>query len=366
MGHWWGKQRVIGFSSAGEATPAAPSQDIRLPALNRSFVLVMTGLCAAAVIAAIYAWVPTRVSRDVWILLAAVLGLAITLYGVGTRAWMLAAFGQLLVLGGVVNFIGALWEGRPDWFWTIGPVLVLGVLGRGAQLWFERKPGTSQQIREPILGLAAVYVWVGVLTSIWWLCEYTPAPHRAWVLIAAGAALFAVAVIRSRSEVLPFSAVYTVVGLLLLWLPQLGTPMVSWLNFGALLVILAQQRVARAQASRLSVPPEAHNTVIVCVAFSFLLLVSRWVLESQSGFYLTVSWSALALVLFVLGMSFRERIYRWAGLAVLGLALARVVLFDVWKLETLNRMLSFLALGIVLLVLGFVYNRYQERIRQWL
>ena len=41
-------------------------------------------------------------------------------------------------------------------------------------------------------------------------------------------------------------------------------------------------------------------------------------------------------------------------------------LFDVWKLETLYRILSFMALGIVLLVLGFIYNKYQEKIKEWL
>jgi len=51
---------------------------------------------------------------------------------------------------------------------------------------------------------------------------------------------------------------------------------------------------------------------------------------------------------------------------VLACALGRVALFDLWKLETLYRVLSFMALGIVLLVLGFIYSRYQEKIKQWL
>jgi len=42
------------------------------------------------------------------------------------------------------------------------------------------------------------------------------------------------------------------------------------------------------------------------------------------------------------------------------------VIFDVWKLETLYRILSFMALGIVLLMLGFIDNKYQEKIKQWL
>ena len=56
----------------------------------------------------------------------------------------------------------------------------------------------------------------------------------------------------------------------------------------------------------------------------------------------------------------------WLGLGVLACALGRVVVFDVWKLETPYRILSFMALGIVLLVLGFIYNKYQEKIKEWL
>jgi len=89
-------------------------------------------------------------------------------------------------------------------------------------------------------------------------------------------------------------------------------------------------------------------------------------MESASGFYLTASWSLLALGLFGVGLLLRERMYRWVGLGVLALALGRVVFFDVWKLQTVYQVLSFMALGIVLLVLGFIYSKYQEKIREWL
>ena len=65
-------------------------------------------------------------------------------------------------------------------------------------------------------------------------------------------------------------------------------------------------------------------------------------------------------------MAFRERMYRWIGLGMLAVALGRVFVFDVWKLETLYRILSFFALGVVLLVLGFIYSKYQEKIKEWL
>jgi uncharacterized membrane protein len=95
-------------------------------------------------------------------------------------------------------------------------------------------------------------------------------------------------------------------------------------------------------------------------------LVSDWVLLGPGGFYLTASWSALAFLLFGCGVVLREKMYRWAGLGILAAALGRVIVIDVWTLEKIYRVLSFMALGIVLLVLGFIYNKYQEKIRQWL
>ena len=118
---------------------------------------------------------------------------------------------------------------------------------------------------------------------------------------------------------------------------------------------------------RYPIRPEIHTAIILMGGFSLWRFLSLWVLEQQpAGFFLTASWSFLALAFFTAGIALRERMYRYLGLGVLACALGRVVIFDVWKLETFYRILSFMALGIVLLVLGFIYNKYQEKIREWL
>ena len=66
------------------------------------------------------------------------------------------------------------------------------------------------------------------------------------------------------------------------------------------------------------------------------------------------------------GFLLRARIFRLGGLGILALALCRIVLVDVWLLDLPLRILSFLVLGSVLLLLGYLYNRYANRIRQWL
>jgi hypothetical protein len=88
--------------------------------------------------------------------------------------------------------------------------------------------------------------------------------------------------------------------------------------------------------------------------------------QTPGGFYLTAGWSLLACAIFILGMLLRERIYRFSGLGLIALALVKIVILDVWGLALVYRIISFMVLGVVLLFIGFLYSRYQDKIRDWL
>jgi hypothetical protein len=178
--------------------------------------------------------------------------------------------------------------------------------------------------------------------------------------------LFLLAGWRSNLEALIFGGVFTLAGMARYAFSTPATPAVYWVNLPALILPLIQQRLAKRWPERYRLPVEGHVSVVVVGSLSLWLLLSRWVMTFAGGFYLTASWSALALVLFLLGMGWRERVYRWTGLGILGAALGRVVIFDIWQLGMIYRVLSLAALGCVLLVLGYLYSRFQERIKQWL
>ncbi|MGE9268500.1 MAG: DUF2339 domain-containing protein [Verrucomicrobiales bacterium] len=97
---------------------------------------------------------------------------------------------------------------------------------------------------------------------------------------------------------------------------------------------------------------------------SVLVAVSTDVLDAFHGNGLVVAWGALALVFFAVGLALRSRPYRLGALGLIGLSVGHVMLVDVMKLGSLGRILSFLSLGVVLLALGYVYNRYHEAIRK--
>ena len=346
LSHWWQRQKVL-------------KTDSRAPLFWRGFY-------ALALMGVLYFWLNPLVDAPAWLMLTSLLAVGITAYGVFTRLWFLAALGQIFLLVSGVQFVWQLLQAKPQWHFPLAPIVALSLLSFGTVRWFQRKPDVSEQIRTPLLQIALLYRWVAMVMSIWWVCDYIPARERIWLLGLLGLLMFLWNGLYPSRETMLFSAAFTLTALALFWLPLLETTTVYWPNLVVIVILLGQRQMAKRLPEYYDLDFRVHATAIIVGGLSLWLFLTRWVCQNASGFYLTASWSALALALFTVGMTLRERVYRWLGLSVLAFALGRIVIFDVWKLETLYRILSFMALGIVLLVLGFIYNKYQEKIKEWL
>jgi len=134
----------------------------------------------------------------------------------------------------------------------------------------------------------------------------------------------------------------------------------------ALLALFAMQQILTRRKQYLAVSTGIHGAIVLVAGVTLWRFVSCWAIGLTDGFFLTMTWAGLALAVFLAGIILRERFYRWFGLGVLAAAVGRVVIVDVWKQETVYRILTFMALGVALLVVGFLYNKYEEKIRQWL
>ena len=344
--HWWQLQkRLLLPSQSGKALQA---------------------LYALALVGVVDFWVHPLISSPTWLAVTSLLALGLTAYGVFTRAWFIACCAQIFTALSVTQFIIQLAQDTSGWRLPLIPIGTLLLLSFATVQWFRVRPDSTGRFSSPLLQLAVIYRWLALLMSVWWICKYVPERERVWLLALFGLGLFLWSGSRSNREALAAGAVYSAVSLIMFWLPLTESQNVYWPNLVAIVVLLAQRQLARRFPERYPLEPGIHTAVIIIGGLSLWLFLTRWVLEMASGFYLTASWSVFALILFMAGMMLRERVYRWLGLAVLLCSLGRVVIFDVWKLETLYRILSFMALGIVLLVLGFIYNKYQEKIREWL
>src|SRR5262249_42342948 len=73
-------------------------------------------------------------------------------------------------------------------------------------------------------------------------------------------------------------------------------------------------------------------------------------------------WAFIALALLYVGLVRRRRALRVAAFVLFGAALAKIFLYDLSALTPVTRALSFMAVGAVLLVAGFFYQRLIEQL----
>jgi len=75
----------------------------------------------------------------------------------------------------------------------------------------------------------------------------------------------------------------------------------------------------------------------------------------------SIVWLLFAILLLVAGLVFKRNEFRLGSAAVMVLAVAKVFLIDMSALEGILRALSFVGLGVVLIAVGFVYQRLLSR-----
>ncbi|HZD32093.1 MAG TPA: DUF2339 domain-containing protein, partial [Candidatus Angelobacter sp.] len=95
------------------------------------------------------------------------------------------------------------------------------------------------------------------------------------------------------------------------------------------------------------------------------LVVALLAVEMRSGL-ITVSWSALGVLVFLFALWVGERSFRLAGLCLLLLGVGKIIVVDVWDLNPRDRYLTFICVGCALLLVSFLYSRYREAIRRYL
>jgi len=96
------------------------------------------------------------------------------------------------------------------------------------------------------------------------------------------------------------------------------------------------------------------------------LLLAALLYESVSGGLFTVALGLEGLALLGVGFPLRERVLRLQGLALLLACILKLFVYDLRNLETMYRILSFIALGLIMLGVSWIYTRYREQVQKLL
>jgi len=79
--------------------------------------------------------------------------------------------------------------------------------------------------------------------------------------------------------------------------------------------------------------------------------------KAARDFAWSALWMTYGAALMVAGFRHRSSFLRWLALILIGLTVAKVFLYDLSALERIYRVLSFIALGILLLAISFAYQK---------
>jgi hypothetical protein len=98
--------------------------------------------------------------------------------------------------------------------------------------------------------------------------------------------------------------------------------------------------------------------------FSSVVIVTALLWSETRSGYLTAAWAIQGVMVFVSAILLKRRAYRLLGLGLLLICCCKILLIDVWQLATLPRIVTFIVLGVSLVLISFLYTKYKETWRK--
>ncbi len=88
-------------------------------------------------------------------------------------------------------------------------------------------------------------------------------------------------------------------------------------------------------------------------------------LQYQRNAFLSAAWALYSIILMIVGIIKRYKPIRLLALILFGVTIFKVFFVDLSYLKGFPRILSFIILGVILLVAGFLYNKYRDKIHEF-
>ncbi|MFD1551992.1 DUF2339 domain-containing protein [Putridiphycobacter roseus] len=118
-------------------------------------------------------------------------------------------------------------------------------------------------------------------------------------------------------------------------------------------------------------PIKIASTIVEITTHTFIL----WILSSELihlldmahsnvayKLSLSILWGTYALFLVALGIWKQNAPLRIIGIALFGITLIKLFFYDIAHLNTISKTIVFLALGVLLLIISFLYNKFKHKI----
>jgi len=105
----------------------------------------------------------------------------------------------------------------------------------------------------------------------------------------------------------------------------------------------------------------------------FVALATLWILSNElfhwldfAGYTsadklgLSILWGVFSLILIIIGIWNKLKYLRISGIILFGITLLKLALYDIRGMDSLSKTVVFILLGILLLIISFLYNKYRK------
>ena len=105
-----------------------------------------------------------------------------------------------------------------------------------------------------------------------------------------------------------------------------------------------------------------YLTTLIAASFELVDLMAQFRIPDGTKLGLSILWGTYALALIVIGIAFNKKQLRIGAIVLLAVTLAKLFLYDIAELDTIPKTILFVTLGITMLVVSFLYNKYKALI----
>ncbi len=104
--------------------------------------------------------------------------------------------------------------------------------------------------------------------------------------------------------------------------------------------------------------------VTICWIASSELLQWLAIADAEQSYKLALSifWGIYSLILIILGIWKNKKHIRILAISLFGITLIKLFFYDISQLDTISKTIVFVSLGVLLLIISFLYNKYKQKI----
>ena len=103
-----------------------------------------------------------------------------------------------------------------------------------------------------------------------------------------------------------------------------------------------------------------HTVVLWCVSAEMIHWLEMYDFDGTYKLALSILFGVYALFLIVLGINQAKKYLRLAAIGLFGCTLAKLFLYDLANLSTISKTIVLVSLGVLLLIISFLYNKFKQ------